>query len=226
LHLDLRIRRLRGNGLSHGLQRKAMSKIQKLIQILNLLYHRRSVTIEKIKEFCRVSERTAYRYIRALSEANVPVFYDSKRAGYRINESRSIDFGGWIPSEVALIVASLQYFADNLDGNYKKDIENLLKRIVTQQSLPFERFWQAWKESLAQSNDPNELQRILTSTLINFAVNQNREVNLRMSDLGDNGQINIKEPVLRFTGNWVVSDAQRIEDNPVPVAEVNSAKVL
>lgn len=203
-----------------------MSKLHKLIQILNLLYHRRSVTIEKIREFCRVSERTAYRYIRALSEANVPVFYDSKRSGYRINESRTIDFGGWIPSEVALIVASLQYLADNLDDDYRKDIENLLKRIVTQQSLPFERFWQAWKESLESSKDPNELQRILTSTLINFAVNQNREVNLKLSDHEDNGQLTIKEPVLRFSGNWVVSDAQRLETRAVPVAEVDSAKVL
>jgi predicted DNA-binding transcriptional regulator YafY len=193
---------------------------------MNLLYHRRSVTIDKIKDFCRVSERTAYRYIRALSEANVPVFYDSKRSGYRINESRTIDFGGWIPSEVALIVASLQYLADNLDNDYREDIENLLKRIVTQQSLPFERFWQAWKESLETSKDPNELQRILTSTLINFAVNQNREVNLKLSNQEDNGQLTIKEPVLRFSGNWVVSDAQQLDTRSVPVAEVDSAKVL
>lgn len=203
-----------------------MSKLHKLIQIMNLLYHRRSVTIDKIKEFCRVSERTAYRYIRALSEANVPVFYDSKRSGYRINASRTIDFGGWIPSEVALIVASLQYLADNLDDDYREDIENLLKRIVTQQSLPFERFWQAWKESLETSKDPNELQRILTSTLINFAVNQNREVNLKLSNQEDNGQLTIKEPVLRFSGNWVVSDAQQLDMRSVPVAEVDSAKVL
>ena len=203
-----------------------MSKLNKLIQILNLLYHRRTVTIEKIREFCRVSERTAYRYIRAISEANVPVYYDSDQSGYRLNKSRVIDFGGWIPSEVALTIAALQYLGNNLDDNYRKDIDLLLNRIVTQQSLPFERFWESWKESLERSN-PESLQKLLTSTLINFAVNQNREVSLKMNGgETDVDQLSIKKPVLQFSGNWVLSDAQHQTEKPVPVAGVASAKVL
>lgn len=205
-----------------------MSKLNKLIQILNLLYHRRTVTIEKIREFCRVSERTAYRYIRAISEANVPVYFDSDQSGYRLNKSRVIDFGGWITSEVALTVAALQYLANNLDDNYRKDIDLLLNRIITQQSLPFERFWESWKESLNRSTDPEALQKLLTSTLINFAVNQNREITLKMSSGGgsDGNDLSIKEPVLQFKGNWMLSDAQHEGEKPVPVAAVDSAKVL
>jgi predicted DNA-binding transcriptional regulator YafY len=204
-----------------------MSKLNKLIQILNLLYHRRTVTIEKIREFCRVSERTAYRYIRAISEANVPVYYDSDESGYRLNKSRVIDFGGWIPSEVALTIAALQYLANSLDDDYRKDIDLLLNRIVTQQSLPFERFWESWKESLSRSTDPKALQQLLTSTLINFAVNQNREVSLKMNGgESEEENLSIKEPVLQFKGNWVLSDAQHESEKPVPVAAVDSARVL
>ena len=215
-----------GNTFPHALREEVMSKLNKLIQILNLLYHRRTVTIEKIREFCRVSERTAYRYIRAISEANVPVYYDSDQSGYRLNKSRVIDFGGWIPSEVALTVAALQYLANNLDDNYRKDIDLLLNRIVTQQSLPFERFWESWKESLERSN-PESLQKLLTSTLITFAVNQNREVSLKMNGgETDVDQLSIKKPVLQFSGDWVLSDAQHQSEKPVPVAAVASAKVL
>ena len=210
------------------LRGEAMSKLNKLIEILNLLYHRRSVTIERIKEFCGVSERTAYRYIRAISEANIPVYYDANEPGYRVNKSRVIDFGGWLPGEVALVIASLQRLANDLDDDYRDDINLLIRRIVSQQSLPFERFWQSWKESLEKSGDQGDLQRLLTSTLINFAVNENREVSLRVSSGENAGEetVSIKEPTLRFKGNWVLSDAQQGAGHAVPVAAVDSARVL
>jgi uncharacterized protein (DUF2237 family) len=64
--------------------------------------------------------------------------------------------------------------------------------------------------------------------LITFAVNQNREVTLKMSSGGDSdgNDLSIKEPVLQFKGNWVLSDAQHEGEKPVPVAAVASAKVL
>jgi hypothetical protein len=217
-----------GKGLPQDIGGRVMSKLNKLIQILNLLYHRRSVTIEKIKEFCRVSERTAYRYIRAISEANVPVYFDTEESGYRVNKSRVIDFGGWIPSEVALTVAALQYLADNVDESYREDIDLLVRRIVSQQSLPFERFWESWKESLERNGDPDGLHQLLTSTLINFAVNQNREVSLKLirAGEGNDNQLSIKEPVLQFRGNWVITDGQQGQEEPVPVAAVDAARVL
>ncbi len=217
-----------GNRFPYSLRGRAMSKLNKLIQILNLLYHRRSVTIERIKEFCGVSERTAYRYIRAISEANIPVYFDADELGYRVNRSRVIDFGGWLPSEVALVIAALQRLANDLGDDYREDINTLLKRIVSQQSLPFERFWQSWRESLENSGNSEDLQRVLTSTLISFAVNENREVDLRVSSGDGTGEekVAIKEPVLQFKGSWVLSDAQQAEDRSVPMATVDSAKVL
>lgn len=206
-----------------------MSKIGRIIQLLNLLYHRQSVTIDKIKEQCGISERTVYRYMRSISEANVPVYFDKGYGGFRINKSIGPDIGGWIPSEVALIIAALQYFANELDNGYRGELETLIERIISQQNLPFEQFWQSWKQSLSLSQkDLESLRTLLTSTLISFAVDHSRKVCLNVSEIGNQEphSFTISDPVLRFKGEWIVSENKESGNEPIPVSGVSSAKVL
>ncbi|MFH1374129.1 MAG: YafY family protein [bacterium] len=58
-----------------------MSKYDRLLHILNLLRARRNLNARKLAEECGVTERSIYRDIVALSEANVPIYYDN---GYRL----------------------------------------------------------------------------------------------------------------------------------------------
>ncbi len=57
-----------------------MSKYDRLLFILNLLRSRRNMNAAKIAEECGVTERTIYRDIIAISEANIPIYYDN---GYK-----------------------------------------------------------------------------------------------------------------------------------------------
>jgi len=58
-----------------------MSKYDRLLYILNLLRARRNLNARKLAEECGVTERSIYRDIVALSEANVPIYYDN---GYKL----------------------------------------------------------------------------------------------------------------------------------------------
>lgn len=58
-----------------------MSKYDRLLYILNLLRSRRTLNARKLAEECQVTERSIYRDIISLSEANVPIYYDN---GYKI----------------------------------------------------------------------------------------------------------------------------------------------
>ncbi len=53
-----------------------MAKYDRLLYILNLLRSRKNLNAIMIARECEVTERTIYRDILSLSEANIPIFYD------------------------------------------------------------------------------------------------------------------------------------------------------
>ncbi len=58
-----------------------MSKYDRLLHILNLLRCRRNLNAGRLASECGVTERSIYRDIVALSEANIPIYYDN---GYKL----------------------------------------------------------------------------------------------------------------------------------------------
>jgi predicted DNA-binding transcriptional regulator YafY len=58
-----------------------MSKYDQLLHVLNLLRGRPGLSAPQLARECEVSERTIYRYINALSSANIPIYFDQ---GYRL----------------------------------------------------------------------------------------------------------------------------------------------
>lgn len=58
-----------------------MPKYDRLLFILNLLRSRRNLNAAALAEQCGVTERSIYRDIISLSEANVPIYYDN---GYKL----------------------------------------------------------------------------------------------------------------------------------------------
>lgn len=57
-----------------------MAKYDRLLYILNLLRSRRNLNAGMLAAECGVTERTIYRDIVALSDANIPIYYDK---GYK-----------------------------------------------------------------------------------------------------------------------------------------------
>ncbi|MEW5795746.1 MAG: YafY family protein [Candidatus Zixiibacteriota bacterium] len=58
-----------------------MSKYDRLLYILNLLRSRKSLNARRLADECQVTERSIYRDLISLSEANVPIYYDN---GYKL----------------------------------------------------------------------------------------------------------------------------------------------
>ncbi len=58
-----------------------MKRLERLTALLSLLQSRRFTSIDKIEEKFRISERTAFRDIRALEESGVPISFE-KGKGY------------------------------------------------------------------------------------------------------------------------------------------------
>jgi len=58
-----------------------MHKYDRMMYILNTLRSRRNLSANRLAEECGVTERSIYRDILSLSEANVPIYYDR---GYKL----------------------------------------------------------------------------------------------------------------------------------------------
>jgi len=58
-----------------------MSKYDRMLFILNILRSRRNLTAGNLANECGVTERSIYRDIISLSEANIPIYFDH---GYKL----------------------------------------------------------------------------------------------------------------------------------------------
>jgi predicted DNA-binding transcriptional regulator YafY len=58
-----------------------MAKYDRLLYILNLLRSRKTLNAARLARECEVTERSIYRDIISLSEANIPIYYDR---GYKL----------------------------------------------------------------------------------------------------------------------------------------------
>ena len=66
-----------------------MNKFERLLFIISEINRRRCMTVREIADSCGVTERTVYRDIRSLHQANVPLYYDK---GYRLARAQTFDF--------------------------------------------------------------------------------------------------------------------------------------
>ena len=64
-----------------------VSRIHRLLQIVNLLQGHRAYNADELADELQVSRRTVFRDLNALEMAHIPYYYDPQDEGYRINPS-------------------------------------------------------------------------------------------------------------------------------------------
>jgi predicted DNA-binding transcriptional regulator YafY len=82
-----------------------MAKYDRLFHILNLLRSRRSLSAKRLAEECQVTERSIYRDLISLSEANIPVYYDK---GYKLASENFLPPLSFTAEEYACLKLTLE----------------------------------------------------------------------------------------------------------------------
>lgn len=82
-----------------------MSKYDRLLHILNLLRSRRTLNARRLAEECQVTERSIYRDLITLSEANVPIYYDK---GYKLASGNFLPPLNFTAEEYACLQLALE----------------------------------------------------------------------------------------------------------------------
>lgn len=204
-----------------------MSKLDKIVLLINLLHHRRCITSETIRNICDISERSVYRYINSISKANIPVHYDKTIGGYCLDRRDSFGIDDLRVSDAVLLSVALHMLSQKLDDIYTENVEHLRRRIFSRLALPFEELWDSFAARIEQGVESDSVSDLVTFLLIHTSVINNKELRLVISDESPESRvIEVKNPVLRFQGEWCVESSRHSDQGAIPVSRIRKAMIL
>ena len=175
-----------------------MNKALRIIQLINLLNTRSRVTMEGIKKACDIPERTAYRYLNTISEADIPVYFDRISGTYRLNSRYGMLIDDISFSEAILVLLALRCLRTVVNGHYQNNIDRLITKIVVRQEWEVESVLGPVADTLTDPLQGIDLSERLSSALVHAAVCCGREV--RVTGLKE--KVGITNPGLLFDGDW------------------------
>lgn len=186
-----------------------MPKPVRLLRFLQLLSHRRVVSLDTIKSVCGIPDRTVYRYLNAISEANIPVFYDRDRGGYCLTASVDMHLDDLTLQEVVLLITSLRLVQEHVNPAYQSELNQLIERLLSRQPFPVDSIaGDPNNNNLAEEPEPDFSQE-LSLALAQAAISEGKKLTLHLEQADSEGeiQVHIDEPVLSFDRDWGISGA-------------------
>lgn len=193
-----------------------MSKLDKLLLLLNLLHNRPYVTIEKIAAECGVGVRTAYRYINSLSSARFPVDYDRNVRGYYLVDRVSL-ISTLTADEAAIILFGVVMLEHSLLPEGLASARRVRTKLEEKLSSRAQEILAAGSNLLSMANTPEYLRDYLLMSLVNHARANGLNLTVQyQSDDKETNLVQIGKPTILFDREWMIC-GQRSDFDGVPV---------
>lgn len=204
-----------------------MPKPDRMLKILQLLSHRRVVSLETIMSSCRIPERTAYRYLNAISDANIPVFYDRERGGYTLTGPIDLRLDDLTLQEIVLLVTSLRLVQQQVNADYRVEFDSLISRVISRQRYALEAFASDLSEGDRLSQDAPDLSADISFALVQAAIAEGRTLTIYTEHGEDHGQgqVTVDEPRLLFDGGWGVTSPGQEKTSATRLGEIAKIKI-
>jgi len=201
-----------------------MGRMAKVLNLINLLHSRSSVSLETIMQACGIPERTAYRYINFISEAGIPVHYDRNAGGYQLAWKKSGFVDDLTFGDLLLLVGCLNMAKCHLNPSYSEDVTALISKIATRSRHPLEEVMASLETQFGKRQIVPDFSIDISSALVQAAVNHDRSVHLTVRN-SDSGETTVKfdRPGLVFDKEWKIN--HRLHNSTVSEAITNVTKV-
>ena len=204
-----------------------MGKTFRLLQLINLLNSRRSVTLDMIKRTCGIPERTAYRYLNAISEVDVPVYFDKETRAYRLTQKSPSGIDDLSLGDTVLVVAALKLLNRFVSEDYSDEIGRLLTKVLVRQELPVEEALPIIDDHVTGIDKSERLTETLSSALIHTAIACNKKVEVTTGhNSSPESTLTIGSPALFFKDSWQLHERQRADGQVTPVRQIRRVKIL
>lgn len=103
-----------------------MPKHDRLLYILNLLRSRKNLNASQLAIECGVTERSVYRDILTLSEANIPIYYDN---GYKLASGNFLPPMNFTFDEYSCLKMALESSPLIETGKYSNTLKQILAKV-------------------------------------------------------------------------------------------------
>ncbi len=183
-----------------------MPKIDKLLILLELLYNRDTVPMSTIVEKCRITERTGYRYINTLQDANFAVEYDADGGGYRLLGRTPIT-AQFTDSELSMLYYGTLLLEHLAAESALDSIKSARVKLESRVSAEIQKVLSAGKEALLNTSTPQGLREFVVLSMLLLATRNSEPVMIRHLDgNGDQLETEMCTPRIVYDRGWAVSD--------------------
>jgi predicted DNA-binding transcriptional regulator YafY len=197
-----------------------------MLVLLELLYNRPIVPLPTITEVCRITERTAYRYLGTLIDANFPIEFDGELGGYRLLGKRSI-VSQFSDAETAILYFGtllLEHFAGDstLDS-----IKSTRIKLESRVSLKLQEVLASGKETLFNVSSPPAPREFVVLSLLLLAARRGVAIRVRFLDAdGERQEMQINKPKILYDREWVTSEQNAERDVArIPIRQIQDIDV-
>lgn len=204
-----------------------MKKLSRIIRLMNLLDHKVSIPLKRIQEECDVHERTAFRYLNALKDADIPVYFDSKTNGYRLYSQHSYAVETLQDQELALLIIALTRLIHDADGGYKSQLRNLLRKLEIRCPGQFEDLAAIAEHVFAERREESGVDSRITEILIQMATKSRCELVVlsRLPRQSVPREHCLREPALLFSHGWYLVESSDAESARISLEDIVSVRL-
>jgi hypothetical protein len=202
-----------------------MEMPSKILNLINLLYHRKQVRMETITEVCGISERTAYRYLDIISAANIPVYYDRNLKAYCINKAECICFGGLDIIDSIMIILALNLLTPRVNDYHKKLIQRLIRRMLTHNKHRLESLLAVFDENIREVERSEDIDVLISNMIIEASILFDKKLRLKVRQGDEMVNMSIEKPSLRFDRDWLVTENFQSDGISIPISKILGARL-
>jgi predicted DNA-binding transcriptional regulator YafY len=111
-------------------------KFDSLIQILNILDRKEKVTVQSLMDDLRIAERSVYRYITTLRNADIPITYDREKGTYAFDQGYSLSRPD-LSTEEILAFSLARKLLGNLGPGMGNTLDKMQNKLSIKKTEPF-----------------------------------------------------------------------------------------
>lgn len=149
------------------------------------------------------TDRTAYRYLNELSEANIPLYHDRRAGGYRLTRTLDVALPVFSDNEMIVLTTVLMLSRRHLNSDYRSTLDAVVSKLSIRQRLPLERIVESHRETTSDEVVQPDYSAEITTAIFGFAVAENREMKVVTSDPKETQRtLSVRNPNMVFRQSW------------------------
>lgn len=182
-----------------------LSRIARLASILTLLQSKKIITAQIIADKFGISTRTAYRDIRVLEEAGIPIVTEEGK-GYSLLQGYLLSPISFTEAEANALITAEKIVAVNSDESFRKSYTDAISKIKATMRYNVKDKTELLSDRIQIRNNHWYNQTSRNLTIIQSAITNFKTIQIKyISESGEQTQRSIESLALYNTqGNWVL----------------------